>query len=137
MDKVARYYRVQRILDFNAGHIIVSFAIAYFYVAALSNVDARVCCTSDYKTLYNDACAAYRVDAIASRVIDDQVAKDDPMNILDRNPIPGIMPDLEPFNVEVITRCDDCVGQFLASVEDGPRRDRRRAGWDRRRDGWS
>src|SRR5262249_44275655 len=64
------------------------------------------------------------------------VAKDDPMNVLDRNPIPGIMPDLEPFNVEVITRCDDCVGQFLAPVEDGPRRDRRRAGRDRRRAGW-
>src|SRR5260370_38098 len=88
--------------DLIAGHIIVSFRIADLYVASLPDVDARVSDPCNDQILDYLSGAAYRVYAIASCVIHNQISKDHAVRVLDRDSVPGIVPDLKPLYVKVI-----------------------------------
>src|SRR5215471_19738883 len=118
MDIVSGHDRIQRILYFYAGYVIVRLRVTDFNVSRLAYVDTCVGCSRHDNILDNNAGAAYRVDAVSSGVIDDQVTKDDSVGVLNRDPVPGIVPDLKTLNMKIVPGSDDGVRQLSLTIQD-------------------
>src|SRR6185503_8210851 len=117
MNVVILNNRVDRVLDLNAGNIVVGFRVADYYVARLTYVHSRVGDSGGHATFDSHARATDRIDTVQTGAVDPQIAEHYVARVLGDYAIGYVVPDIKVLDYEVTPCSQHSVGKLLVAVQ--------------------
>ncbi len=101
MDIVVLDDGVDGVFDLDSRYVVVRFAISNDDVTRLADVERRIGDAARDAVLQSHPGAANRIDAVQSRVVDDQVAEHRSPRVLHHDSVCNVVTNLETLDVKI------------------------------------